>query len=134
MTETTASTHWAAQKERGSFLGLKFTAIAVRLLGRRAVTPVTRLIVLYFFITGAAARRNVREYQRRLATWSGRADLFQAGLYGRHFIGNAYISGPLAPGLRARLSGKLQNSSAWQYRPSMARVTRPGSRIAPSQS
>jgi len=29
---------------------------------------------------------------------SGRADLFQAGLYGRHFIGNAYIAGALAYG------------------------------------
>jgi uncharacterized protein with beta-barrel porin domain len=29
---------------------------------------------------------------------SGHADLFQAGLYGRHFIGNAYIAGALAYG------------------------------------
>jgi outer membrane autotransporter protein len=28
----------------------------------------------------------------------GRADLFQAGLYGRHFIGNAYVAGGLAYG------------------------------------
>jgi iron complex outermembrane recepter protein len=53
-------------------------------------------------------------------------DEFKAGgelSYGRFndFIGNAYISGPLAPGLRARLSGKLQNSSDWQYS-----YTRPG--------
>ena len=76
MSETTASAHWAAQKERGSFLGLKLTAIAVKLLGRRAVSPVVRLIVLYFFVTGRATRRNVREYQQRLAAWSGREGLF----------------------------------------------------------
>ena len=29
---------------------------------------------------------------------SGRADLFQAGLYGRHWIGPAYIAGALAYG------------------------------------
>ncbi|WP_448096959.1 LpxL/LpxP family acyltransferase [Luteibacter yeojuensis] len=76
MPETAANMHWAAQKERGSFLGIKLTAMAVRLLGRRAVTPVIHLIVLYFFVTGRAARRNVRDYQRRLAAWSGRDDLF----------------------------------------------------------
>lgn len=77
MPEATANVqHWAAQKERGSFLGIKLTAIAVRLLGRRAVTPVIQLIVLYFFVTGRAARHNVRDYQRRLAAWSGRGDLF----------------------------------------------------------
>jgi len=70
------ATHWAARKERGSFLGLKLTAVAVRLLGRRAVAPVIYLIVLYFFITGRGTRRSVADYQRRLAAWSGRADLF----------------------------------------------------------
>jgi predicted LPLAT superfamily acyltransferase len=76
MPETAANMHWARQKERGSFLGIKLTAIAVRLLGRRAVTPVIHLIVLYFFVTGRVARRNVRDYQRRLVAWSGRDDLF----------------------------------------------------------
>jgi predicted LPLAT superfamily acyltransferase len=76
MADSVAATHWAAQKERGSFFGIKLTAIAVRVLGRRLVTPVIRLIVLYFFVTGRAARRNVAEYQARLAAWSGRADLF----------------------------------------------------------
>lgn len=76
MPESTAPLHWAARKERGSFIGIKLTAIAVRVLGRRAVAPVIRLIVLYFFCTGRDARRHVREYQQRLASWSGRADLF----------------------------------------------------------
>jgi predicted LPLAT superfamily acyltransferase len=76
MADSVASAHWAEQKERGSFIGIKLTAIAVRILGRRTVTPVIRLIVLYFFITGRAARRNVAEYQHRLAAWSGRSDLF----------------------------------------------------------
>lgn len=71
-----ATSHWAAQKERGSFVGMKLTAIAVKLLGRRVVTPVIHLIVLYFFATGRQARHNVRHYQRRLAAWSGRTDLF----------------------------------------------------------
>jgi len=76
MADSAAAAHWAEQKERGSFLGIKLTAIAVRVLGRRAVTPVIWLVVLYFFVTGRAARRNVAEYQARLAAWSGRDDLF----------------------------------------------------------
>ncbi|MET0256048.1 MAG: glycosyl transferase [Luteibacter sp.] len=76
MPESAATGHWTAQKERGSFLGLKLTALAVRALGRGPVTPVIWLVVFYFFVTGRRARHNVVEYQRRLAAWSGRDDLF----------------------------------------------------------
>jgi predicted LPLAT superfamily acyltransferase len=76
MPDSAATGHWTAQKERGSFLGLKLTALSVRLLGRGLATPVIWLVVFYFYVTGRATRRNVIEYQRRLAAWSGRADLF----------------------------------------------------------
>jgi predicted LPLAT superfamily acyltransferase len=67
--------HWAAQKERGSFWLMKLTALALRRLGRRPMTPVLYLIVLYFFVSGRRARRHVRQYQTYLAAWSGRSDL-----------------------------------------------------------
>ncbi|MDO1527931.1 glycosyl transferase [Fulvimonas sp. R45] len=67
--------HWAAQKERGSFALMWLTALAVRRLGRRPLTPVLYLVVLYFFVFGRRARRNVRQYQSRLAAWSGRDEL-----------------------------------------------------------
>jgi predicted LPLAT superfamily acyltransferase len=67
--------HWAAQRERGSFWLMKLTALALRRLGRRPMTPVLYLIVLYFFVSGRRARRHVRQYQEYLAAWSGRADL-----------------------------------------------------------
>ncbi|MEP6897471.1 MAG: glycosyl transferase [Rhodanobacter sp.] len=67
--------HWAAQKERGSFTLMRLTAFALRVLGRRTMTPVLYLIVLYFFIFGRRARRNVRQYQNYLAAWSGRPEL-----------------------------------------------------------
>jgi predicted LPLAT superfamily acyltransferase len=67
--------HWAAQKERGSFWLMKLTAFGLRLLGRRPMTPVLYGIVLYFFVFGRRARRNVRQYQDYLAQWSGRPDL-----------------------------------------------------------
>jgi predicted LPLAT superfamily acyltransferase len=67
--------HWAGQRERGHFLLMKFTAGAVRVLGRRALTPLLYAIVLYFFLFGRQARRSIRQYQHNLAAWSGRAEL-----------------------------------------------------------
>ena len=49
--------HWAGQRERGSFLLMKFTATAARLLGRRALAPLLYAIVLYFYLFGRRARR-----------------------------------------------------------------------------
>jgi predicted LPLAT superfamily acyltransferase len=76
MPESVATGHWAARRERGSFQLLRLTALAVRLVGRRPVTPVIWLVVVYFFVTGRRARCAVADYQRRLVAWSGRADLF----------------------------------------------------------
>lgn len=67
--------HWAGQRERGSFLLMKFTATAARLLGRRALTPLLYAIVLYFYLFGRRARRSIWHYQRNLAAWSRRAEL-----------------------------------------------------------
>jgi predicted LPLAT superfamily acyltransferase len=67
--------HWAAQKERGSFALMRLTAFGLRLLGRRPMTPVLYLIVLYFFVSGRRARRNVWQYQEYLFRWSGRPAL-----------------------------------------------------------
>ncbi|HEY0199066.1 MAG TPA: glycosyl transferase [Rhodanobacter sp.] len=76
MTEADARMpHWAAQRERGSFALMKLTAFGLRRLGRRPMTPVLYLVVLYFFVFGRRARRNVRQYQDYLATWSGRSEL-----------------------------------------------------------
>lgn len=67
--------HWAAQRERGSFVLMKLTALALRWLGRGPVTPVLYLIVCYFFVFGRRARASIRSYQARLACWSGQPGL-----------------------------------------------------------
>lgn len=64
--------HWAAQQERGSLLLMKFTVSAARILGRRLVSPLLYLIVLYFFVFGTKARRSITEYQQNLMRWSGK--------------------------------------------------------------
>lgn len=70
-----ANQHWASQRERGSFLLMRFTAGAARLLGRRALAPLLYLIALYFFIFGRSARRSIRQYQNHLAAWGKRPQL-----------------------------------------------------------
>lgn len=67
--------HWASQAERGSLLLMRCTAGAARLLGRRPLTPLLYLIVLYFFLFGRRARASIRQYQANLAAWSGRTEL-----------------------------------------------------------
>lgn len=64
------SRHWAEQRERGSFALMKFTALASRYLGRRALSPLLYLVVSYFFLFGARARGSIRQYQNNLASWS----------------------------------------------------------------
>jgi len=67
--------HWAAQRERGSYALMKLTVRALQLLGRRAITPLLYLIVLYFYLFGRSARQSAWTYQRHLANWSGRGEL-----------------------------------------------------------
>lgn len=67
--------HWSNERERGSLLLMRFTAWVARRCGRRVLSPLLYLIVLYFYLTGRRARRNIRDYQTRLADWSGRDEL-----------------------------------------------------------
>jgi predicted LPLAT superfamily acyltransferase len=75
MSETGQKQHWAEHEERGSFVLMKFTAWAVKLLGRRVLSPVLHGIVLYFFLFGRSARRSAWQYQQRLADWAERPEL-----------------------------------------------------------
>lgn len=69
MTDT-SERHWAQEKERGNFVLMKATALALRYLGRKPMAPLIYVIVAYFFVFGRRARRNVREYQHHLSKWS----------------------------------------------------------------
>lgn len=83
----TDGSHWAGRHERGSFVLMKLTAWAVRVLGRKPMVPVLYLIVLYFYLFGRSARHSAWTYQHNLATWSGRAELRpSAGSVYRQFM------------------------------------------------
>ena len=68
---STKSKHWAKVRERGSRLGLAFTSWVHRYLGRWLALPIVPLIVTYFFLTGASARRATMDYLRRLHEFTG---------------------------------------------------------------
>lgn len=72
---TRQSSHWAAQRERGSYTLMRLTAWAVRRLGRGPMAPLLYLIVSYFYLFGRRARLAARDYQTRLATFAGREAL-----------------------------------------------------------
>lgn len=75
MSEAEQKQHWAEHEERGSFLLMKLTAWAVKILGRRLLSPILHGIVLYFFLFGRSARRSAWQYQQRLADSSQRPEL-----------------------------------------------------------
>ena len=64
-------THWSRAKERGSRWGLAFTSWVHRSFGRWLALPIVPLVVTYFFLTGAAARRATLDYLRRLHAFTG---------------------------------------------------------------
>lgn len=59
-------TSWSRIGERGSLLGIRFTAWCYRVLGRRGCLPLVYAIVTYFFLTDAKGRRASRAYLRRV--------------------------------------------------------------------
>ena len=62
-TVPTEQAHWSAQHERGHRLFLKITEWLVRYLPLWPVHGIAALVAAYFYLTSAAQRRSVRQYQ-----------------------------------------------------------------------
>lgn len=73
--------HWADMAERGAAWGLRFCALAYRLLGRHGCQLVIAPVVLYFYLTGAEQRRSSAEF---LTLALGRPPRWHEGY--RHFL------------------------------------------------
>jgi predicted LPLAT superfamily acyltransferase len=58
-------THWAGLAERGLYWGLKASALAYRLLGRRGCMAILSIVVLYFYVTAGERRRASLAFLRR---------------------------------------------------------------------
>jgi len=66
--ETSARKHWAGISERGTLLGLRIMLTIYRIFGRWLFKPVAAVVVGYFAVTSATARRASRQYLNRV--WS----------------------------------------------------------------
>ena len=64
-------THWSALAERGLYWGLRASALAYRLLGRRACMAILSLVVLYFYVTAGERRHASLAFLRRAFARSG---------------------------------------------------------------
>lgn len=68
--------HWAATRERGALLWLRFMQVSYRLLGRRVCGFFLYFAITYFFLFARAPRRASRKYWARYAgTEKGRRTL-----------------------------------------------------------
>lgn len=58
--------NWSGMRERGSYWGVQFFAVAYRLLGRRACLFFLAPAITFFYFTGARQRRASQDYLRRV--------------------------------------------------------------------
>lgn len=80
------ATHWAGLAERGIYWGLRASALAYRLLGRRGCMTALAPVVLYFYLTSVERRRASLDFLRRAFAATGRSQL-PGWLDGyRHFL------------------------------------------------
>ena len=67
---TRAAAEWTQRPERGSLPVVRFMAWLSVAIGRGASRVLLRFIVLYFFVTGGAARRHSAEFLQRALGFS----------------------------------------------------------------
>lgn len=60
------SLHWSTMQERGSEWGIRFLLAMYRLLGHKAFSMALWPVMLYFFVTGRAARNASMDYLQRI--------------------------------------------------------------------
>lgn len=79
------STHWAKQAERGNAFFLGLTRLIVKYGPLWLIKPISVIVVSYFYLTSAKARRNIRAYQTRLRRYFPTLNLPHASVF-RQFL------------------------------------------------
>ena len=79
------STHWAKQAERGNAFFLELTRLIVKYSPLWLIKPISVIVVSYFYLTSAKARRNIRAYQTRLRRYYPTLNLPHASVF-RQFL------------------------------------------------
>ncbi len=80
------SAKWHRLPERGSLFGLKITLLLYRILGPRLIWLVIYPVLLYFFITGTAARNGSKKYLSQLHKRGVLTNPPTIGLQFSHFV------------------------------------------------
>lgn len=65
-------THWSRQKERGTIFGMKFSLAVYALLGRGVFNQLLKLIIGYYYLTGASARNHSKAYLKQLQEYASK--------------------------------------------------------------
>ncbi|MCP4412689.1 MAG: glycosyltransferase family 2 protein [Gammaproteobacteria bacterium] len=68
---TNKTTHWAAKKEKGSFLGLRFMVASYKLFGRGTFLLLLYPVIAYFALTSRTARLASQQYLQQFAQFNG---------------------------------------------------------------
>lgn len=79
------STHWAKQAERGNAFFLELTRLIVKYSPLWLIKLISVIVVSYFYLTSAKARRNIRAYQTRLRRYYPTLNLPHASVF-RQFL------------------------------------------------
>ncbi|MCU4676656.1 family 2 glycosyl transferase [Catenovulum sp. 2E275] len=58
--------HWSSIKERGSVFGIQTLLVCYRILGKRVFQVLFFPVMLYFYLTGGAARSAINQYWQQL--------------------------------------------------------------------
>ncbi|WP_407331334.1 glycosyltransferase [Enterovibrio sp. 27052020O] len=67
--------HWSRRKERGTILGIKILLSIYRILGRKAFSLLLRPVMVYYWLTGKAARSASEDFLRRVGEYSQQHNL-----------------------------------------------------------
>ncbi|MGF1692708.1 glycosyltransferase family 2 protein [Photobacterium kagoshimensis] len=57
-----ANIHWSKQKERGTVVGIKLLMSVYSLFGRRVFAALLKLVIGYYYLTGARARKESEDF------------------------------------------------------------------------
>ncbi|MFA0438696.1 glycosyltransferase [Vibrio sp. 10N.222.51.C12] len=78
-TKTAKATHWSAQKERGTVLGIKTLLFVYQILGRKAFNLILSVVIRYYHLTNRRARDASEQYLQQLGTFAQNHNLTLPG-------------------------------------------------------
>ena len=73
--KSSANTHWSKQKERGTVIGIKVLMLVYSLFGRRVFAALLKLVIGYYYLTGANARKESEHFLAQVTQYAADKNL-----------------------------------------------------------